>query len=134
MSCLPPNYIYPRLLSLDHYAPALHRVSQIPCARALHDNHDNHFTRALPPATLKMLTVNPASATASTTASVGSTPKISNATRIWELSIHWPVYSQCGVWDPRSKGVDIWECVRDHVSVSGTQPPNANYWRYLARR
>ena len=38
---------------------------------------------------------------------------ISNATQIWELGVHWTVYSQCGVWDPKGKGVDIWECIRD---------------------
>ncbi|TFK38088.1 hypothetical protein BDQ12DRAFT_666313 [Crucibulum laeve] len=46
---------------------------------------------------------------------------ISNATRIWELNVHWALYSQCGVWDPRGRGVDIWECIRDHDSTPGTQ-------------
>lgn len=41
---------------------------------------------------------------------------ISNATQIWELGVHWTVYSQCGVWDPKGKGVDIWECIRDRES------------------
>ncbi|TFK67737.1 hypothetical protein BDN72DRAFT_871216 [Pluteus cervinus] len=59
---------------------------------------------------------------------------ISNATRIWELNVHWPMYSQCCVWDPRGKGVDIWECICDHDSSPSTQPPNALYWRYVARR
>lgn len=80
---------------------------------------------------------------------------VSNATRIWEVNIHWDLYSQCGIWDPRGKGVDIWECVRarqsrpiirpsllnphcfvpiaDH-STAATQPPNTTYWRYVARR
>ncbi|KAF9262283.1 hypothetical protein L218DRAFT_960418 [Marasmius fiardii PR-910] len=61
-------------------------------------------------------------------------PEIGYATRIWELNIHWPMYSQCGVWNSKNKGVDVWECVRDHESVGGTQPPNTKYWRYLARR
>ncbi|ESK98001.1 hypothetical protein Moror_939 [Moniliophthora roreri MCA 2997] len=59
-------------------------------------------------------------------------PVISNATRIWELNIHWPIYSQCGVWD--GKGVVVYQCVQEHDSVPGTQPPNATYWRFLARR
>ena len=37
---------------------------------------------------------------------------VSDATRIWEINIYWPVGSQCAVWDPKSKGVDIWECLR----------------------
>lgn len=41
------------------------------------------------------------------------TAVISNATRIWELNVHWTVFSQCGIWDPKGRGVDIWECVRD---------------------
>ncbi|KAI0792444.1 hypothetical protein C8Q75DRAFT_889980 [Abortiporus biennis] len=59
---------------------------------------------------------------------------VSDATRIWELNIHWPMNAQCGVWDARGKGVDIWECIRPHVSTPGTQPPNSSYWRYVARR
>lgn len=43
-------------------------------------------------------------------------PVIANATRIWELNVHWAIYSQCGVWDPRGRGVDIWECIRDRES------------------
>ncbi|KDQ31807.1 hypothetical protein PLEOSDRAFT_1034807 [Pleurotus ostreatus PC15] len=61
-------------------------------------------------------------------------PVISNATRIWELHVHWPMYSQCGVWDPHKRGVEVWECVRDHDSTPGTEPPNAIFWRYVARR
>src|SRR5258708_4133066 len=37
---------------------------------------------------------------------------VSNATRIWELNIYWDLFSQCGVWDPKGRGVDIWECIR----------------------
>jgi hypothetical protein len=37
---------------------------------------------------------------------------VSNATRIWELNIYWSLHSQCGVWDPKGRGVDIWECIR----------------------
>ncbi|KAJ3552657.1 hypothetical protein NM688_g4037 [Phlebia brevispora] len=47
---------------------------------------------------------------------------VSDVTRIWELNIHWPVNAQCAVWDPKLKGVDIWECIRAHNSVPGTQP------------
>ena len=42
---------------------------------------------------------------------------ISNATRIWEPYVHWTLYSQCGIWDPRSRGVDIWECIRERESI-----------------
>ncbi|KAF9653504.1 hypothetical protein BDM02DRAFT_3182522 [Thelephora ganbajun] len=59
---------------------------------------------------------------------------VSNATRIWEVNIHWDLYAQCGIWDPKGKGVDIWECVRAHHSTLATQPPNITYWRYVARR
>lgn len=38
---------------------------------------------------------------------------VGNATRIWEVNVHWPLYSQCGIWDPRGRGVDIWECICD---------------------
>ncbi|KIK54127.1 hypothetical protein GYMLUDRAFT_177797 [Collybiopsis luxurians FD-317 M1] len=58
--------------------------------------------------------------------------RIGDSTRIWEVNIHWPLYSQCSVWDGR--GVDIWECIVEHFSKVGTQPPNPHYWRYLARR
>jgi hypothetical protein len=40
------------------------------------------------------------------------TAVISNATRIWELNVSWPLFAQCGVWDPKGRGVDIWECIR----------------------
>ena len=40
-------------------------------------------------------------------------PVIANATRVWELNVHWAMYSQCGVWVSRGRGVDIWECIRD---------------------
>ncbi|KAH9962975.1 hypothetical protein BC827DRAFT_1129670 [Russula dissimulans] len=59
---------------------------------------------------------------------------VRDATRIWELNIHWELFSQCGVWDPKGRGVDIWECIRAHQSTPGTQPPNGAYWRYVARR
>ncbi|KIM91490.1 hypothetical protein PILCRDRAFT_94330 [Piloderma croceum F 1598] len=62
------------------------------------------------------------------------TAVISNATRIWELNVSWPLFSQCGVWDIKGRGVDIWECIRAHDSSPGSQPPNTMYWRYLGRR
>ena len=37
---------------------------------------------------------------------------VSDATRIWEINVHWAVGSQCGVWDAKAKGVEIWECIR----------------------
>ncbi|KAG2036788.1 hypothetical protein BDR03DRAFT_865370 [Suillus americanus] len=64
----------------------------------------------------------------------GATPYIGNATRIWEINVHWSLYSQCGIWDPKGRGVDIWECIRAHDSTQLTQPPNGLYWRYIARR
>ena len=77
---------------------------------------------------------------------------VSDATRIWELNIYWPVGSQCGVWDPKSRGVDIWECIRPRkpparrvhapeltppppdTAYQGSGPPNPRYWRYVTRR
>ena len=41
---------------------------------------------------------------------------ISNATRIWEVGVQWPLYAQCGVWDAKGRGVDIWECIRARKS------------------
>ncbi|KAJ3887201.1 hypothetical protein GG344DRAFT_56117 [Lentinula edodes] len=58
--------------------------------------------------------------------------RVGDVTRIWEINIHWPMYSQCSIWD--GKGVEIWECLVDHLSKSNTRPPNPMYWRYLARR
>jgi hypothetical protein len=46
---------------------------------------------------------------------------VGNATRIWELNVYWAVNAQCGIWDPRGRGVDIWECIRDHHSTPGSQ-------------
>ncbi len=43
---------------------------------------------------------------------------IGNSTRIWELNSYWALYSQCGVWDSRGRGVDIWECIRDRKALS----------------
>jgi hypothetical protein len=43
---------------------------------------------------------------------------ISNATRIWELNVHWSAYSQCGIWNAKGRGVDIWECIRDRKSLT----------------
>ncbi|RDX51007.1 hypothetical protein K466DRAFT_593595 [Polyporus arcularius HHB13444] len=59
---------------------------------------------------------------------------VADATRIWELNLYWPLHAQCGVWDPKGKGVDVWECIRPHHSTPDTQPPNGLYWRYVARR
>ncbi|KAJ4465371.1 hypothetical protein C8J55DRAFT_441160 [Lentinula edodes] len=59
--------------------------------------------------------------------------RVGDVTRIWEINIHWPMYSQCSIWD--GKGVEIWECLVDRKSFpSNTRPPNPMYWRYLARR
>ncbi|KAM5530499.1 hypothetical protein V8D89_014642 [Ganoderma adspersum] len=32
---------------------------------------------------------------------------VADATRVWELNLYWPLHAQCGVWDPKGKGVDI---------------------------
>lgn len=45
---------------------------------------------------------------------------ISNATRIWELNVFWPLYAQCGVWDPKGRGVDIWECIKARMYLACT--------------
>lgn len=41
---------------------------------------------------------------------------IGHATRIWEQNIYWPMYSQCGIWDVKGRGVDVWECIKDRES------------------
>lgn len=53
---------------------------------------------------------------------------VSNATRIWEVNIHWDLYAQCGIWDQKGKGVDIWECVRARESqpVTCRFPPDSH--------
>ncbi|KAI0669770.1 hypothetical protein C8Q78DRAFT_1079697 [Trametes maxima] len=42
---------------------------------------------------------------------------VADATRVWELNLYWPLHAQCGVWDPKGKGVDVWECIRPRKSV-----------------
>lgn len=37
---------------------------------------------------------------------------VSDVTRIWELNVYWVFGSQCGVWDAKARGVEIWECIR----------------------
>ncbi|KAI0796655.1 hypothetical protein C8Q75DRAFT_802342 [Abortiporus biennis] len=59
---------------------------------------------------------------------------VSDATRIWEINVFWPLGSQCGVWDPKLKRVEVWECIRPHNATATTEPPNNHYWRYVARR
>ncbi|OCH89640.1 hypothetical protein OBBRIDRAFT_693559, partial [Obba rivulosa] len=59
---------------------------------------------------------------------------VGDATRIWEVNIHWPLAAQCCTWDQKSMRADIWECIREHKSTPGTQPPNSYYWRYVTRR
>lgn len=43
---------------------------------------------------------------------------VADATRVWELNLYWPLHAQCGVWDPKGKGVDVWECIRPRESLS----------------
>ncbi|KAI0340930.1 hypothetical protein BDW22DRAFT_368165 [Trametopsis cervina] len=59
---------------------------------------------------------------------------VSDATRIWEPDTQWNAGSQCGVWDPNSKGVDVWECIQTHTASLRSAPPNPRYWRYVTRR
>ncbi|KAJ7778248.1 hypothetical protein B0H16DRAFT_1300962 [Mycena metata] len=59
---------------------------------------------------------------------------IAAATKIWERNQHWSLYSQCAVWDPSTRSVHVWECIRAHDSLPGTEPPNAIYWRFIGRR
>lgn len=37
---------------------------------------------------------------------------VSDATRVWEANVYWPMNAQCAVWDVKGKGVDVWECIR----------------------
>ena len=41
---------------------------------------------------------------------------VNDVTRIWEVNLHWPVNAQCGVWNSKQKGVDVWECIRARES------------------
>ncbi|KAJ7185685.1 hypothetical protein C8R46DRAFT_881576 [Mycena filopes] len=59
---------------------------------------------------------------------------IASSTKSWERNQHWSLYSQCAVFDPSTRRVHVWECIRDHDSVPGTEPPNATYWRFVGRR
>ncbi|KIP12087.1 hypothetical protein PHLGIDRAFT_21175 [Phlebiopsis gigantea 11061_1 CR5-6] len=59
---------------------------------------------------------------------------VSDATRVWDANVYWPMNAQCAVWDVKGKGVDVWECIRPHQSTPQTQPPNSQYWRYVTRR
>lgn len=78
---------------------------------------------------------------------------VSDVTRIWELNVHWAFGSQCGVWDAKARGVEIWECIRTReyivscvdwsmrcsqrladVAQPGSAPPNPRFWRYVTRR
>ena len=47
---------------------------------------------------------------------------VADATRVWELNLYWPLHAQCGVWDPKGKGVDVWECIRPRESPSPHRP------------
>ncbi|KAG6377595.1 hypothetical protein JVT61DRAFT_15413 [Boletus reticuloceps] len=42
---------------------------------------------------------------------------IKNATTIWDINVHWPLSSQCGTWDPKGRGVDVWECIQARMSI-----------------
>ena len=92
------SYKYPLFSSHPHLHPDLTtpRV-HLPCLqRAL--------PRQPPSPSFKSNTIDPA---------IHNMPAVvSNATRIWELNIYWDLFSQCGVWDPKRRGVDIWECIR----------------------
>ena len=59
---------------------------------------------------------------------------VSNATRIWEVNIHWDLYSQCGIWDQKGKGVDIWECIRARQSQPIICPFLLNPHRFASHR
>ena len=44
-------------------------------------------------------------------------PVIKNATTIWDINVTWPLSSQCGTWDPKGRGVDVWECILARMSL-----------------
>lgn len=61
--------------------------------------------------------------------------QIGDATKAWQMNMHWPLYSQCAVWNQAKRRVEIFECMRDHVAAPGTEPsPTSPYWRFLALR
>ncbi|KAG8216698.1 hypothetical protein J3R82DRAFT_6905 [Butyriboletus roseoflavus] len=50
-------------------------------------------------------------------------PVIKNATTIWDIGVNWPLSSQCGTWDAKGRGVDVWECILARMSIP---PPWSN--------
>lgn len=51
-------------------------------------------------------------------------PVINNATAIWDINVHWPLSSQCGTWDAKGRGVDVWECILARTSSFLARPPS----------
>ena len=43
---------------------------------------------------------------------------VADSTRIWEQNIYWTESMQCAIWDPKGKGVDVWECVRARMFLA----------------
>ncbi|KAK0203443.1 hypothetical protein DFS33DRAFT_1487777 [Desarmillaria ectypa] len=66
-------------------------------------------------------------------ASIHPPTTIDEFTRIWTANVHWRLYEQCGVWDPQTRGVQVWVCIREHHSTQGTEPPNTSFWQYIGR-
>jgi len=57
----------------------------------------------------------------------GTIIQVGNSTRIWELNLKWPYDSQCGVWDAKKPGVDVWQCIKARecrLSPWSPQMPN----------
>ncbi|KIY54026.1 hypothetical protein FISHEDRAFT_68395 [Fistulina hepatica ATCC 64428] len=59
-------------------------------------------------------------------------PQIGDATKIWEANTRWSANTNCAVWN--GKNVDVWVCLRDHISNAANAPPNAHFWRFLGSR
>ena len=47
-------------------------------------------------------------------------PVIKNATTIWDIGVNWPLSSQCGTWDAKGRGVDVWECILARMSPASS--------------
>ncbi|KAG9313611.1 hypothetical protein JVU11DRAFT_5941 [Chiua virens] len=60
-------------------------------------------------------------------------PVIKNATTIWDINVNWPLSSQCGTWDPKGRGVDVWECIQARTCSSSPLPTCAHILHRIRR-
>lgn len=60
-------------------------------------------------------------------------PIIKNATSIWDINVNWPLSSQCGTWDAKGRGVDVWECIQARMSGPPVHPPFTDQFDIVRR-